>query len=483
MSSAAASLSISTARRFAQSLRLHRSAAMLSTSSAFATREELREWRGLAGDRKGNNRDKTEEDGARCQGPAETSLMASLQKKSTFSFVPAVDVPSFDGLDDIDPRGFKRDWTLTLPSGKIMRAKSLDKLLHSLPPQPNPTQKERSAAKEAAAEARAQNDALKRSNAATFQKRRENFAALEDERKAHHPDKEWKWTCAALLERLPVVLPEMETVEDEYQEALIKRYRDFGGGLDLWGIKREKGDENVLVGERDPDWIVDVLSHGGPSQAAWYREKLAEKRKFAGIEQESSDSSDGSAGANSGDAAAVDYDSDDELLEAQRGEGADEGVSIKRYEPAERTTAFEHDYRSLNRALDKRLYLVVKESSTGSWTLPNLEFDREDDTITMAETAKIALLRGCGKRLDAHMTSNCPAMVDWKKHSQEEMDSTGFFGEKTFTMRAELMGPQPVALDFKKYVDYAWVPANEIADRLQLDDASREHFDRILVDW
>ena len=82
-------------------------------------------------------------------------------------------------------------------------------------------------------------------------------------------------------------------------------------------------------------------------------------------------------------------------MEAQRVEGENKGPSIKRYEPAPRLTPNEDDERSLNRALDKRLYLAVQHKETGAWGLPALPFDIEDaDDISMADTAKVALLKG-----------------------------------------------------------------------------------------
>ena len=245
----------------------------------------------------------------------------------------------------------------------------------------------------------------------------------------------------------------------------------------MWGIKRNKDDENPFVGERDPDWIVDVLAHGGPEQAAWYAKKLAEKREYAGVGGGTDEDKDAGV-ANAEEAASADYDSDDEVMEAQRVEGENKGPSIKRYEPAPRLTPNEDDERSLNRALDKRLYLAVQHKETGAWGLPALPFDIEDaDDISMADTAKVALLKGAGKRLSVHYPSNCPSIVQWQK-----LDDDSYFGEKTFTFRAELMGPQNLTLDKRMYSDYAWLSKDALLERLG-DEHDKVHLGRILVDW
>ena len=99
----------------------------------------------------------------------------------------------------------------------------------------------------------------------------------------------------------------------------------------------------------------------------------------------------------------------------------------------------------------------------------------------MAETAKVALLKGAGKHLAVHYPTNCPSMVEWAKVD----DHKEYFGEKTFTFRAELMGPQSLKLDKKKYADFAWLPKDALIERLAggKDEHEKEHLSRILVDW
>ena len=310
--------------------------------SIFMSREELLAWRGLKSksERKkkrvaAKDRDALRADRA-LMGPTEAkfALRASSGK---LRFVAHPDVPIFDGLAAaarIQPR--LEDRCLREKSSTT----SLDKFIESFPPKSPPSIKERSSAAKARRELQERSYALRRTNAGAFQKRREAFETLEEERLQNQPDKTWKLSCATLLERLPVVLPELSAEEDAYQASLVKRYRDFAGGLDVWGIQRNRDDENPFVGERDPDWIVDVLAHGGAEQAAWYGEKLAEKREYAGITVGSDDASGGNATSAADEAISADYDSDDEVMEAG---GGRQGPSIKVF--CERTTAFEDDER------------------------------------------------------------------------------------------------------------------------------------------
>ena len=167
-------------------------------------------------------------------GPVEAELLAETPDLATagkLRFVAHPDVPSFDGLDDLDPRGFRREWKMTMPSGKIIRATSLDKFVQSFPPADPPTAKEKAASARARREKQERSRNLRRMNAETFRERREAFDTLEEERKA--TSKPWKLSCATLLERLPVLYPDMTPEEDAYQASLIKRYRDFAGGLDV----------------------------------------------------------------------------------------------------------------------------------------------------------------------------------------------------------------------------------------------------------
>ncbi|CAI5496360.1 unnamed protein product [Closterium sp. Naga37s-1] len=127
--------------------------------------------------------------------------------------------------------------------------------------------------------------------------------------------------------------------------------------------------------------------------------------------------------------------------------------------PSRRTAADEaNDVRSLQRALDKRLYLLLKgpslagQSGSDTWHFPEKLYEGEDSMRQCAERAAASSL---GSSLDLYFVGNAPCA-----HAPMAAATAFFF-------RAHVLGGdfQPAAGTIK---DFAWVSKAEIPDYVDL---------------
>ncbi|CAI6008164.1 unnamed protein product [Closterium sp. NIES-65] len=127
--------------------------------------------------------------------------------------------------------------------------------------------------------------------------------------------------------------------------------------------------------------------------------------------------------------------------------------------PSRRTAADEaNDVRSLQRALDKRLYLLLKgpslagQSGSDTWHFPEKLYEGEDSMRQCAERAAAASL---GSSLDLYFVGNAPCA-----HAPMAAATAFFF-------RAHVLGGdfQPSARTIK---DFAWVSKAEIPEYVDL---------------
>ncbi|WFD42806.1 hypothetical protein MPSI1_001456 [Malassezia psittaci] len=124
------------------------------------------------------------------------------------------------------------------------------------------------------------------------------------------------------------------------------------------------------------------------------------------------------------------------------------------YATMPRTTSADaqNNRRSLERALDRTLYLLVKEKN--SWRLPSslLAADRSK-TDSLHQAALSGLKETLGDSMDLWLVSKLPAAV------VEGLP-------KTYILRARVLAGEPIE---KNGPEYAWLTKEEVADYLQQD--------------
>lgn len=136
---------------------------------------------------------------------------------------------------------------------------------------------------------------------------------------------------------------------------------------------------------------------------------------------------------------------------------AEKFVEGSRTTEADRT----HDVRSLDRALSKRLYLIVRPRSPtevhramGEWMFP---FGQWKEGESMRKTAHRNLRDQCGKTLRIYIYGNAPS----GHYEVEGLDSTLFFHQARY-----LAGKPRITDEFE---DYAWVTKAEMGEYFQED--------------
>ncbi|GJP35565.1 hypothetical protein CLOM_g11542 [Closterium sp. NIES-68] len=143
--------------------------------------------------------------------------------------------------------------------------------------------------------------------------------------------------------------------------------------------------------------------------------------------------------------------------------------------PSRRTAADEaNDVRSLQRSLDKRLYLVLKgpslagQSGGDTWHFPEKIYENEDSMRQCAERAAAASF---GSSLSLYFVGNAPCA-----HAPLPASTAFFF-------RAQVMGGdfEPAARTIK---DFAWVSKSELPEYVDFSSMPNgtELFHSLLVD-
>ena len=101
----------------------------------------------------------------------------------------------------------------------------------------------------------------------------------------------------------------------------------------------------------------------------------------------------------------------------------------EKFQAASRSTEADakDDKRSLDRALDKSLFLVLKQRE--SWTLP-MTPNQEGESLR--QTAERALRIHCGDKLESQVLGNAPFAHFKLKYSKKYQEHTGSRGEKVF---------------------------------------------------
>jgi len=119
------------------------------------------------------------------------------------------------------------------------------------------------------------------------------------------------------------------------------------------------------------------------------------------------------------------------------------------------------DVRSVERALDRPLHLIVRQeyppNNRVTWELPQTTHRAGE---TMRETAERALKQCLGAELQIQFLGNAPWSFYKHYYSKPVQEKRGFTGEKVFVFKAFFQGGQ-LALD--QCSDYKWLLREELA--------------------
>ncbi|KAK9469884.1 39S mitochondrial ribosomal protein L46-domain-containing protein [Lipomyces arxii] len=135
--------------------------------------------------------------------------------------------------------------------------------------------------------------------------------------------------------------------------------------------------------------------------------------------------------------------------------------------PVSRTTEADakNDVHSLERKLDRTLYLIVKKDrKSHAWKFPTTEVV---GTETLTDTAKRLLSTAGGLNMNTWIIANTP--VAYFHYPYKPTDNEKFQEAKVFFLRSRIFAgtfaPQPSS----DIVDYAWVTKQELKDYFHKD--------------
>jgi ADP-ribose pyrophosphatase YjhB (NUDIX family) len=134
------------------------------------------------------------------------------------------------------------------------------------------------------------------------------------------------------------------------------------------------------------------------------------------------------------------------------------------FTPAPRITPADEsgDVKTLDRRLSTRVYFTILEDSDESkWEFPTVAVGNNE---TLLDAAKRAVQDAAGSKLELWCPSNCPVAVDLRVYPDEEQQSRGKFGSKTFFMKVQYDEGPVVTTKVK---DYAWLERSELTERVK----------------
>jgi len=284
----------------------------------------------------------------------------------------------------------------------------------------------------------------------------------------------------SVIERLPVIMPDLEEWEVDFLEFSEKARRRHERNFPTSLFRMlDKGQADM-----EP-WVYDVLSRGTSRTGPFARdENLKQEIQAMAVSDETEEIE------SLGDGVEVKEISEEERL-ASLDDGWDdsggqddweidieetEETSLKRddFKPAPRVTEADKnmDVKSLDRALSKRLYLIVKQKNTHalgteefSWRFPEAAVDSGEEGLKMREHAEMNIKNVC-EDLDLHYVGNAPAGFINYVYCADAKASTSAYGASLFFYRAQLLeGDTRKILDENKNIqDYAWITAEEISN-------------------
>lgn len=140
-------------------------------------------------------------------------------------------------------------------------------------------------------------------------------------------------------------------------------------------------------------------------------------------------------------------------------DAADE--EVKQFTPSPRITDADkaNDRRSVNRKLDQKLHLVVKQKLGGTepWLFP-MALHQEGQT--MREAAEAALLMRCGDKIHAPVFGNAPIGFYKYKFPKNVDMPNGSIGAKLFFYKAQFQNGE--ISKGQSVCDYLWLTSAEM---------------------
>ena len=119
--------------------------------------------------------------------------------------------------------------------------------------------------------------------------------------------------------------------------------------------------------------------------------------------------------------------------------------------------------RTIDRKLDKFVFLMIKENDSENWQLPKVALE-EDEMLPQA--AFRALDSQIGSSIERFCLSYAPMGVDVVPLPEEERKESGFYGTKTFFMRVNHFEGDVVDAELNAK-DFAWLTREEVTAVMQ----------------
>ncbi|KAG9295679.1 hypothetical protein G9A89_002997 [Geosiphon pyriformis] len=155
--------------------------------------------------------------------------------------------------------------------------------------------------------------------------------------------------------------------------------------------------------------------------------------------------------------ARFEIDKNDELQESQKVNVADRVTEADRIQ----------DMKSLDRALQRTLYLIVKKPrDQHSWQFPQGGLEKQEN---LYQAAKRELAEECGRDMDVWFVGRRPIGVyQYRFVEPIVFDQNRFDGAKVFFMKAHIFAGQ-AKVDHNEIVDFAWVTKQEMQEYVHPD--------------
>lgn len=138
------------------------------------------------------------------------------------------------------------------------------------------------------------------------------------------------------------------------------------------------------------------------------------------------------------------------------------------YATTSRTTKADEtgDITSLERALDRTLFLVTRNSPSSQWRFPttNVDIARGE---TLHKVAKRPVEAALGDKMDIWLVSNMPIGVSPRPSQQTAQKKTPQQSDKTYFLRAHVLSG--LAEEAKGGSEFAWLTQEEIKDKMAGD--------------
>jgi len=232
----------------------------------------------------------------------------------------------------------------------------------------------------------------------------------------HLDNKQWKISAAVSVERLPTITPALTEIEEKLQN-----------------LFQELENEQSLKSDHEMRIIEEI--------------DLAQQKK-AGIALPPEKAM---------------------MLQRTASDDIDYWTrEAKGFVPASRKTKEDeiNDLKSLNRALDKSLFLVIQDKENAdSWTLPKMINSNGE---SLRETAEKALQTFCGENFKAQVIGNAPFIHYNLKYSPENRETYEVHGEKVFIFKAFFQeGSLPETTKSKQCEDFKWLKREELLETVE----------------